>query len=286
MIRLWPRKGSRRASAAKSRRRTVLRRVLRPMRKLGPTVVLAALPIGLAGWLWASGAPAKIAADADRAIGRASVSLGFIVTEVSLTGRKEAAQADVVSALALAPRQPILSFDLVAARQRIESLGWVRRAHIGRRLPSTVEVVIEERLPFALWQRQGRVALIDRTGEIITDEGLGRFTGLLVVVGRDANQHAALLIDFMASAPHLRGRVEVAVRVGGRRWTLRLDNGISVLLPEDGIASAWRRLTALQRDEKILERDISEIDLRLADRLVIGVAPELAARLREPGEQT
>ena len=285
MIRLSPRGVSRR-SAAKVRRRSSLRRLWRPVRRLGLTVVAAAAPIGLVGWLWVSGAPGKIANEVGDATGRASMALGLVVTEVSLTGREEAGQADVVAALALAPEQQILSFDIEAARRRIEALGWVYRAHVGRRLPSTLEVVIEERLPFALWQRQGKVALIDRAGGVITGEGLGRFTALPLVVGRDANEHAAALIDVMGSAPHLRSRVEAAIRVGERRWTLRLDNGISVLLPEDGIAAAWRRLNALQRDDRILDRDVSEIDLRLADRLVIRVAPDLAARLREPGEQT
>ena len=286
MIRRGPRKTSRRPSAAKARRYASLRRMWRPVRRLGLTVVAAAAPIGLVGWLWVSGAPGKIADEIGSAADRASTSRGLVVTEVSLTGRERAAQADVVAALALGPRQPILSFDIVAARQRIESLGWVRRAHVGRRLPSTVEVVIEERLPLALWQRHGKVALIDRAGEVITGEGLGRFTGLPVVVGGDANKHAAALIDVMASAPDLRSRVEAAVRVGDRRWTLRLASGMSVLLPEDGIADAWRRLSALQGEDRILDRDVSEIDLRLADRLVLRVAPELAARLHEPGEQT
>lgn len=285
-MRFRPRSSPRRTAAAKTRRRAAWRRVWRPARRPGFVVVAAAAAIGLVGWLLASGAPGKIAAEIGRAADGASVSLGLVVTQVSLTGRKEAAQADVVAAIGLARRQPILLFDIAAARQRIESLGWVRSAHVGRRLPSTLEVVIEERLPFALWQRRGQVALIDRSGEVITSVGLGRFTSLPLVVGRDANEHAARLVDVMASVPRLRARVEAAMRVGERRWTLRLDNGVSVLLPEEGIADAWRRLAVLQREDRILDRDISEIDLRLADRLVIRVAPDLAARLREPGEQT
>ena len=200
-MRFRPRSSPRRTAAAKTRRRAAWRRVWRPARRLGFVVVAAAAPIGLVGWLLASGAPGKIAAEIGRAADGASVSLGLVVTQVSLTGRKEAAQADVVAAIGLARRQPTLLFDIAAARQRIESLGWVRSAHVGRRLPSTLEVVIEERLPFALWQRRGQVALSDRSGEVITSVGLGRFTSLPLVVGRDANEHAARLVDVMASVP-------------------------------------------------------------------------------------
>ncbi len=54
-------------------------------------------------------------------------------------------------------------------------------------------------------------------------------------------------------------------RVSGRRWNLILDDGVVVKLPETG----WRKqLDVLERlivDKGVLERDISEIDLRSKD---------------------
>jgi cell division protein FtsQ len=70
------------------------------------------------------------------------------------------------------------------------------------------------------------------------------------------------------------------VRVGDRRWNVYLDTfegGTAIRLPEDDIAGAWTRLAVLERDHKILERDLEFIDLRLEDRLVVRVNKDPAA---------
>ena len=64
-------------------------------------------------------------------------------------------------------------------------------------------------------------------------------------------------------------RVTAAVRVGGRRWNLRLDDGIDVRLPEIGAAQAWAQLARFERRHGVLQRDVATIDLRLPDRLVV-----------------
>ena len=64
------------------------------------------------------------------------------------------------------------------------------------------------------------------------------------------------------------------MQVGGRRWNLRIDNSIDVLLPADDPAGAWADLARLQRSSAILKRDVQAIDMRLPDRLVVRVVPE------------
>jgi cell division protein FtsQ len=60
-----------------------------------------------------------------------------------------------------------------------------------------------------------------------------------------------------------------AARVGERRWTLFLDNGIKVALPEYGVPAALSMLSRLEREQALLEKGIVAIDLRLAGRVVI-----------------
>ncbi len=119
-----------------------------------------------------------------------------------------------------------------------------------------------------------RSQLIDRTGAVIPVGRLDRFAKLPLVVGEDAASHAAELLAMLASEPDLAARVSAAVRVGGRRWNLRLDNAIAVLLPADDPAAAWADLARLERSSAILQRDVQAIDMRLPDRLVVRVAPE------------
>ena len=145
----------------------------------------------------------------------------------------------------------------------------MRAAAVQRMLPDTVLVHLRERQPLAIWQRKGRFALIDHEGAVIEEDGLERFRGLLVVVGEDAPPHVAELLGVLETQPRLMDLVETAVRVGGRRWNLRLKGGIDVRLPEENAAQAWARLAAYERTHRVLSRDVEILDLRLPDRLIV-----------------
>ncbi len=95
-----------------------------------------------------------------------------------------------------------------------------------------------------------------------------------MVVGEDAAGHAPSCWRCWRAEPDLAARVTAAMHVGGRRWNLRIDNAIDVLLPADDPAAAWADLARLERSSAILKRDVQAIDMRLPDRLVVRVAPE------------
>jgi cell division protein FtsQ len=209
----------------------------------------------------------------------ASAALGFRVADIRVEGRATTDRETILYALGARPGTPILAVDPVRAKQQLEALPWVRSALIERRLPDTLYVRLVEREPLALWQHAGKIELIDRAGAVIPVTRLDRFAKLPLVVGEDAAGHAAELLAMLASEPELAPRVTAAVRVGGRRWNLRIDNTIDILLPADEPAAAWGVLARLQRSSAILKRDVLAVDMRMPDRLVVRVAPEPA---REP----
>lgn len=206
----------------------------------------------------------------------ATAALGLRVADIRVEGRRTTDRETIFDALGARLGAPILAIDPVRAKEKLERLPWVRSALIERRLPDTLYVRLLEREPLALWQHDGKIELIDRTGAVIPVTRLDRFAKLPLVVGADAASHAAQLLKMLASEPDLASRVSAAVRVGGRRWNLRIDKSIDVLLPADDPAAAWADLARLQRSSAILQRDVQVIDLRLPDRLVVRVAPEPA----------
>jgi len=210
---------------------------------------------------------------------------GLTVNEVIVVGRRETKRTDIARKLGVRRGDPILALDLDDAKERLETLGWVRSATITRRLPGDLHVHLAERRPFALWQKNRRLALIDREGAEITTEDLGRFRQLPVVVGRDAPQHVGTLFDALASQPQLFQRVSAAVRIAARRWDVRLDNGIVIRLPEENVGGGWSRLAALEKVHGILNRDLSAIDLRLDDRLIVRLGAEAAKKSRQKGQK-
>jgi len=218
------------------------RRVVPFWRSRRLRVVLMVLLVSLAGgeswWLWKSGWVQQTVERTKWKLIAASTEVGFRVEEILVVGRRETTRKELLGAVRLVRGAPILAFDLEVAKKRLEALPWVKTASVGRMLPDTVMLNVEERRPLALWQHKGVFALIDTDGEVIMKENLDRFSDLLVVVGPDAPLHAAKLLQVLATEPQLMDWVEAAIRVGGRRWNLRLKNDIDVRLPEENTAKA------------------------------------------------
>jgi len=198
--------------------------------------------------------------------------LGLVVTDIEVTGRATTDRETILAALDAHYGTPILGVSPARAKAQLEALPWVRSAAIERRLPGTIYVRLVERQPLAVWQHDGKWELIDRDGTVIPVNDLSRFAKYPTVVGDDQARHsAAQLLDLLASEPSLANRVTALVMVGDRRWNVRIDNAIDVMLPEDDIAGAWSKLAQLEKTNRILQRDVEAIDLRLPDRLVLRV---------------
>ena len=126
-------------------------------------------------------------------------------------------------------------------------------------------------MPLALWQNNRKYHPLDERAEII-DTTKQLPADLLLVVGPDAPKHLIPLIKDLEQVPDIYQYVRAAVRVGERRWNLKLFNaekGVEVLLPETNILSALRRLDAHNKQEKLIKRQIAAIDLRTADKVVL-----------------
>jgi cell division protein FtsQ len=130
-----------------------------------------------------------------------------------------------------------------------------------------------------LWQHGGKFDLVDQDGNVITNTDVATFPSLPQVVGDGAPEATPDLLTLLTAEPALQSHVTAAVRVGGRRWNIEFDNGIEVALPEDNTAAAWHRLAALDRSDHVLERNVQAIDLRLPDRMVLRVTPDIAKTL-------
>ena len=188
---------------------------------------------------------------------------GFGVYEIHITGNRRVPTETIFAALGLKPGQSIFFIDLPAARARILALDWIGSADVVRRYPDAITVTVVEKRPFALWQTaDNTLAVVERAGGIITTKDVEKFSKLPKLVGAGAPQAAAQLVDAVMTHRATAARVAAYERVSGRRWNLLLNDGVVVQLPEEN----WNReLDALEHlivDEGILERDVTEIDLR------------------------
>jgi cell division protein FtsQ len=246
--------------------------------------VLAVL--GSAWWAWTAGLPHRLARQSVDAAIADTAGFGLTVNEVFVIGRRETPREHLLQALGAERGTAILALDIDAARERLLALPWIAEASVERLLPDMIVVRITERRPLALWQNQGQFALIDAEGEVIQRRDLDRFADLLVVVGEDAAKEADALVALLKRQPALANQVKAAVRVGGRRWNLRLANGIDIRLPEEGVEGAWARLAEFERVHQVLKRDIEVLGLRFADQVIVRRSTRPEEQLMSKGRET
>lgn len=194
---------------------------------------------------------------------------GLKVTKIEIEGRANTPEPLLRARLGVKVGEPILGFSVAQAKRRIETLSWVAHATVERRLPGLIVVRLQERRPFAIWQDHGRFTLIDRTGQVVSNQNVADFRQLPLVVGPGAPEGAANLIDALNDHPHIEARVVAAVCVGQRRWNLQMKSGMTIKLPEGHEAAALDRLRQLQHDHKLLDRPLAWIDMRLPNELVL-----------------
>jgi cell division protein FtsQ len=219
-----------------------------------------------------------------------TADLGLRLHVIMVDGRQYTPKDELLASLGVHLDQPMMSIDPLALKARLESLGWVRSALVERRLPDRLYVRLVEAEPVALWQHDGVFRLIDRNGQTIDKTDAAAFSQLPVLVGDGAPAHCAELFALLAREPDLAQRVRGAVWVSERRWNLRFDNGVDAKLPADSPDAAWSLLAKLEREQHLLARDITVIDLRLPDRLVVKVGPAVDVlhpdQAKQPGSST
>ena len=66
-----------------------------------------------------------------------------------------------------------------------------------------------------------------------------------------------------------KSRVKAQMLIAGRRWDVRLDNGVTIQLPEGDPAEALAKLAEVDSATGLLSKDIELVDMRLSDRMVV-----------------
>ena len=211
----------------------------------------------------------------------AANAAGFRIASIALSGERHVSREEILGTAGVTGTTSLLFFDVEVARDRLKANPWIADATVLKLYPDRLQIGIKEREAFALWQQAGRVSVVAGDGTVLepyVNPGLSR---LPLVVGLGAAARAKDFLALLDSHPELRDQVRASVLIGERRWNLRLKNGLDIRLPETGVASALVTLVALDKDKKLLSRDIVAVDLRLPDRVTVQLSDGAAAQRAE-----
>lgn len=214
------------------------------------------------------------------------LQIGHIVVR----GNVQVSTGEVQALLQGLHGENILWSDLGDWRERLLSSPWVKDAAFRRVLPSTIEVVLQERQPVGLGRIQGGLYLIDERGVIIDEYGplyadfdLPIIDGLRgsaedgapVVPDAARAELAARLIASLRVDPEIAGRLSQIDVSDVRNAAVTLSgNPAAIYVGDDRFLP--RLQSYLQLVDTVNERvggiDIDYVDLRFDNQIIVGPA--------------
>lgn len=238
-------------------------------------VRLALMVIGAIGmillisWVWNSEWPRTLKAKVEQATLKATQKAGFAVADVIVEGRHYTDRTTLYYALGVEHKSPVFAFDPVKAHENIMNLPWTESVTVLRSMPNKIIIKLKERQPMARWQHNDQTIVIDSQGKPLTAAKPEQFAHLPLVVGMAAPEQTQTLLSLLQEFPVVADALKAAVRVGERRWNFFLRPNLLIRLPEHQTENALTKLTQLIQEQKILDRNIISVDLRIPDRMVI-----------------
>jgi cell division protein FtsQ len=196
------------------------------------------------------------------------------VSRVDVRGSRFLSEGEVRELLGPAVGENILTLDIAALVDRLQSSPWVADATVRRTLPDTVEVEIHERVPLALaeverlYLMDGQGVLIDIYGPHTAEFDLPIVRGLKGIdmdARRDRAQRAGVLL---ADLGELASEVsEVIVEPGGDLRVVLREGGEVLRLGSPPYRGRFETFLSL-REELLARAPSAEyFDLRFDDRI-------------------
>ncbi len=248
--------------------------------RLGSALTLSVLFAAVAFGVVRGDHVAEVATAFDDLRNAGANAVGFNITAVAVNGRKHLSQEEVLAIGKVTGRSSLLFLDAASVRDRLKANPWIVDATVLKLYPGRLQIDLIERKAFALWQKDGEVAVIAEDGKVLEPYATRRFTHLPLVVGNGAETRAKDFLALLNQYPQVRNVTRAIVYVGDRRWNLRFANGIDVRLPEHDVGRALAALTKLDREDRLFTRDIVAIDMRLSGRVAVRLS-EAAAKARD-----
>src|SRR5277367_274684 len=208
-------------------------------------------------------------------------TLGLGVQVVTVSGATHMSEQRILAIAGVDAKKSLPFFDVAESRARLEADPLIKQASVRKLYPRQIVIEIVERTPYAVWQKDGDVQAIAADGAPIDEVSDGRYADLPFVVGEGANERVREFAALLQAMDELKPRVEAGVLVGQRRWNLRLKSGVDVKLPETDPQAAIAELLGLQRQSRILEKDVLALDFRVPGRVFVRLTEDAAAAWAE-----
>lgn len=217
---------------------------------------------------WRAAAYGVVKAEVDKLL----TSPELTIRRIEVIGAAPELKAEIAGLTGPLVGSSSVRLDVKRVREAIEKIGWVGKAAAHLKPDGLLQIHVTPREPSVVWRdSEGQLQVLDGEGNVIGPaRQRSAHPDKPLLLGASAVSHVPEALAILEAAPVLLPRVRALVRIGARRWDLILDRDMRIMLPEADPARALSRVMALHLGEdELLDRDISVVDMRLADRPVL-----------------
>lgn len=177
---------------------------------------------------------------------------------------------EVLNKYNLFSRPKSFSVNVDDIMQDISQLAWVKKVSVVKEYPSKLLIVIEPKNIIAYMFDNEEYFPVDSDGNLIMS-GVDYKSGLLIT-GDGANSNLNDFISAVKKYPRIWNKVVYLQYVNNLRWNVYLyniENGILVKLAQDNMEEALAKLNKFDIEKDLLKRNISEIDIRDINKILV-----------------
>ncbi|MBM5782640.1 MAG: FtsQ-type POTRA domain-containing protein [Pelagibacterales bacterium] len=211
-------------------------------------------------------------------------------TEVKVIGNKRTSESEIVAIVNEIGKdhynfienskedayQPIIKKIVIKIK---EKLPWINEVVITRNMPNSISISVTEYEPFAIWHKDDEKYVADKDGNIVLVQDVEEFKDLLILSGEGGTSNVKSLFNIFAIDPNLSSQVYSATWIGGRRWDIRLDDGLLIKLPESNISEAWNGLLKIYNMQGAIV-GLSVIDLRVEGKIYLEYGDSIVKEIK------
>ena len=196
----------------------------------------------------------------------------FLLNQIKING-SEKSNINTIKEEIYNHNADLLSLDLHKIKEIIEQEQWIKRVNLKKVYPSTLVLDIIENDPYAILRDKGKYYLLDIDGTIITEKNKDYKLENFIIISGDESPSALknLIKELNIHFSELISQINKLDFIEKRRWNLTLKNNLLIKLPDSKIGNALKNLKNLFVEEKVLQSNIIEIDLRIEGRASLRV---------------
>lgn len=252
----------------RNRRHIQIRRLLRVATNL---ILIAVVIVGLT-WGWQ----------------QARQDARFVVNRVVIEGAVLTSRADIEAVTNRLVGENLFRLDIDELSRSLTTLSWVRSAAVEKRLPDTLVVHVEERIPVALVLSGDSIRYVDDAGTVFAELSTAvKQRDLPLITSAEPSELArtvAFLESLRVANPGLHARLSEVTPLRGTGFAI-LDRALSARVYVDGrdAAAQWASLYRIAAAEGYGPGSIDYADLRFRGRIIV---KPVVARVRAPEPQS